>query len=176
MKRSWILFILLILGFVLSAGVLPTYSAAGSLSDSFAKAALEGVHAIETDISTTEQAMKVILDPVNAAAKTDPEKSVAKLLHQVYEQKLIDNRLRQAEFSVLDEALASPDPLIRDYISREQIAQYDRDDAEMSRREAACFDPLKKALQNHASESPKACLDWAALAAPPEKKPAASEE
>ena len=33
MKRSWILFILLILGFVLSAGDLPTYSAAGSLSE-----------------------------------------------------------------------------------------------------------------------------------------------
>lgn len=173
MKRSWILIILVIL---LSAWVLPTYSAAGSLSDSFAKAALEGVHAIETDISTTEQAMKAILDPVNAAAKTDPEKSVAKLLQQVYEQKLIDNRLREAEFSVLDEALASPDPLIRDYISREQIAQYDRDDAEMSRREAACFDPLKKTLQSRAAENPKPCLDWAALAAPPAKKSAASEE
>jgi len=170
MKRT------LIVVLFLSAGNMPTHSAAGSLSDSFAKAALQAVQAIETDISTTEQGIKAILDPANAAAKTEAEKSMAALLHQVYEQKLIDNRLRQAEFSVLDEALGSSDPLIRDYISKEQIAQYDRDDAEMKRKESACFEPLKKALQNHASESPKTCTDWAALAAAPARKSGGSEE
>jgi hypothetical protein len=134
------------------------------------------LQAIETDISTTEQAMKTIFDPLNAEAKSDPEKSMTKVLHQVYQQKLIDNRLRQAEFSVLDEALASPDALIRDYISKQQIAQYDHDDAEMNRREAACFEPLKKALQNHVSENPKPCADWAALPAPPDKPSGGSEE
>jgi hypothetical protein len=115
----------------------------------------------ETDISTTEQAMKTIFDPLNAEAKTEPEKSMTKVLHQVYDQKLTDNRLRKAEFSVLDEALNSSSPLIRDYISREQIAQYDHDDAEMSRREAACFELLKMALrENRLSENPKACLEW----------------
>jgi hypothetical protein len=169
MKRTLILVLLL------SAWVLPVRPASGSLSDSFAKAALQTLQGIETDISTTEQAMKAILDPVDAAAKTDAEKSMDQLLHQVYEQKLIDNRLRQAEFSVLDEALASPDPLIRDYISKEQIAQYDHDDAEMSRRETACFDLLKKALDSHAAEAPKACTEWSALAVAPAKKSARVE-
>jgi hypothetical protein len=94
------------------------------------------------------------------------------VLHQVYEQKLIDNRLRKSEFDVLDEALNSSSPLIRDYISREQIAQYDRDDAAMSKSEAACFAPLKKALEERREENPKPCADWSTLAAAPEKKSA----
>jgi hypothetical protein len=150
----------LILVLLLSAWGMPTHSASGSRSDSFAKTALQCLQAIETDISTTEQAMKAIFDPLNAEAKTEPEKSMTKVLHQVYDQKLTDNRLRKAEFSVLDEALNSSSPLIRDYISREQIAQYDHDDAEMSRREAACFELLKMALrENRLSENPKACLE-----------------
>jgi hypothetical protein len=170
MKRASMVVVLLF------GWMFPAASAPGSLSDGFAKAALQTLQGIETDITTTEQGMKAIFDPVNAQAKTGPEKSVAQFLHQAYEQKLIDNRLRQAEFSVLDEALASPDPLIRDYISKEQIAQYDHDDAEMNRKETACFEPLKKALQDRSAEIPKACTEWAALAAPPATKAAASEE
>jgi hypothetical protein len=172
MKRRLIL--ILVFSGAAGAGVL---AASGSLSDTYSKAALLTIQAIETDISTTEQASKAIFDPLNAAAKADAEKSMTAVLHQVYEQKLIDNRLRQAEFNVLDEALASPDPLIRDYISKEQISQNDRDEGEMSRREAACFEALKKNIQNHVSDHPKPCADWDALAAPaPKPQAGASEE
>jgi hypothetical protein len=170
MKRTLALVLLL------SALGKPAHSSSGSLSESYSKAALQSLQAIETDISTTEQAMKAIFDLANAEAKTDPEKSMTTVLHQVYEQKLIDNRLRQAEFSVLDEALGSSDPLLRDYISKEQIAQYDHDDAEMSKHEAACFESLKKALQNHVSENPKPCMEWAPAVAAPAKKSESSEE
>jgi hypothetical protein len=40
------------------------------------------------------------------------------------------------------------------------IGQLDRDTAEMNKNEAACFEPLKMALENLLSESPKACLEW----------------
>jgi hypothetical protein len=156
------------------AAVISTRPAGGPLSEAYSKAALQTLEAIETDVSTTEQGMKAIFDPLNAAAKTEPEKSMTSVLHQVYEQKLIDNRLRKSEFDVLDEALNSNSPLIRDYISREQIAQYDRDDAAMSKSEAACYAPLKKAIEERREENPKPCADWSALAAPaaPEKKSA----
>jgi hypothetical protein len=101
---------------------------------------------------------------------------MARVLRQVYEQKLTDNRLRKAEFDVLDEALNSPDPLIRDYISHEQIAQHDHDDAEMSKHEAACLEPLKRALRNRVSENPKPCMDWTAQAAPDAEPAKKSEE
>jgi hypothetical protein len=169
MKRTLVLLVVLM-------STAAMHSAPGSLGEEYAKAAFVSVQGIEADISTTEQAMKSIFDPVNAAAKTEPEKSMTQVLHRVYEQKLSDNRLRKAEFDVLDESLNSPSPLLRDYISREQIAQYDRDDAEMNRREAACFESLKHALQNHASENPKPCADWAAPATAPEKKSGGSEE
>jgi hypothetical protein len=160
MKRTLVLLVFFV-GVVIS-----TRSAGGSLSEAYSKAALQTLQDIETDVSTTEQGMKAIFDPLNAAAKTEPEKSMTSVLHQVYEQKLIDNRLRKSEFDVLDEALNSSSPLIRDYISREQIAQYDRDDASMSKSEAACYAPLKKALEERRGENPKACADWSALAAP----------
>ena len=149
-----------ILVFLLSAWCWPTHSASASISGPFAKAALQSVQAIETDISTTEQAIKAIFDPLNAEAKTEPEKSMATVLYRVYEQKLIDNRLRQAEFSVLDESLGSPAPLIRDFISRQQIAQDDHDDAEMNRHENACLEALKRTLANRWSENPRACVEW----------------
>jgi hypothetical protein len=166
MKRTLVLLVFFV------AAVISTRSAGGPLSEAYSKAALQTLQAIETDVSTTEQGMKAIFDPLNAAAKTEPEKSMNSVLHQVYEQKLIDNRLRKSEFDVLDEALNSSSPLIRDYISREQIAQYDRDDAAMSKSEAACFAPLKKALEERREENPKPCADWSMLATAPEKKSA----
>jgi hypothetical protein len=166
MKRAVLLLV------VLACGARATRSAGGSLGEAYATAAHVCMQAIEEDVSTTEQGMKAIFDPLDAEVKTDAEKSTSKLLHQVYEQKLIDNRLRKAEFDVLDEALNSPSPLIRDYVSREQIEQYDREDAAMSKREAACFEPLKKALQERSAEMPKSCAEWSAPAAQPEKKSA----
>jgi len=170
MKRT------LVLAVLFAAWVASTHSASGSLSDSYSKAALQSLQAIETDVSTTEQGMKAIMDPLNAEAKTEPEKSMNKFLHQLYEQKLIDNRLRRAEFDVLDEALNSNSPVIRDTISRQQIAQYDRDDAAMAKRESACFEPMKKALQDRRAENPKPCVEWSAPAAAPVKKAQESEE
>ena len=122
-------------------------AAAGALGETYAKAALASLQAIESDTNTTEQGSKEIFDPLASEAKTAPEKSVNRFLRQVYEQKLDDNRLRKAEFDVLDEALNSSSPLIRDTISRQQIAQYDRLDAEMNKKEDTCFQLLKKALR-----------------------------
>jgi len=94
------------------------------------------------------------------------------VLHQVYEQKLIDNRLRKSEFDVLDEALNSSSPLIRDYISREQIRAV-RPRRRGDEQERSClFAPLKKAIEERRGENPKPCADWSALAAAPEKKSA----
>jgi hypothetical protein len=152
------------------------------ISDSYAKAAMFSLLAIESDLSITEDrnGQKVVTEPTqskidaaDAEAGTKQEESMTKVLRQVYERKLEYNRLRKAEHDYLDAEIKGYPidleyhrlyPNTQLYPSKDGIrktaARVDQDDAEESKRETECFEPLKQALRDRLSINPEPCIQW----------------
>lgn len=149
------------------------------LSDSYARAAVLGLLAIESDVLTTEDqnGQKVVtgttqskIDAADAEARTEQEVSMTKLLRQIYEEKLAANEMRIAQQHLTDARIKNypieleyhrshPDTKLftKDDILKD-VARFEQRNAETSKREAACFEPLKQALRDRVSITPEPCL------------------
>jgi len=152
------------------------------LGDTYAKAALLALLAIQSDASIPESrhGEKLVtgstqskIDAADVEATTTEEESITKVLRQIYEKKLEHNSLRRAEGNLLDTMIKNypgaveyhrvfpNQPLIPTKADiRERAAKNDRDSAEMSKREAECFEPFAQMLRARLPLIPKPCTEW----------------
>jgi hypothetical protein len=146
------------------------------LSDSYAKAALLSLLAIESDVSTTEDkngvqvvsgATQSKIDAADAEASTTQEQAMTALLRQVYEARLKDNWNRNPLERIIDASLellkVTRSASERTHIEEKVLEDSKKDDeynAMIGTSEAACFEPLAQALRNRLAVSPETCERW----------------
>jgi hypothetical protein len=161
------------------------------LSAPYAKAALLSLLAIESDTSaprdktreTAEMsaATQKQIDVADARAVSIEEESITKMLRQIYRLRLQDNDLLTA-YGKLTEVESAEDPSDLVITKRDKahaVSEFADNEAEIERREEACFGQLEESLRQRSPQSIAACSEWIQKSKLPDKglvKSATSDE
>lgn len=150
------------------------------LSDAYAKSALICVLAIQSDVSTTEDrngeavvtgGTQSKIDEADSEARAAPEVSMTHLLRQIYKSKLANNDLRKAEHDLIEAEIKNYGTDLEYHTSHpsvgltetkseivKQAAQFDQNDADTTKKQTACLEPLEQALRDRSPIIPEPCI------------------
>jgi hypothetical protein len=144
------------------------------LSPSFAKAALATLQAIEADTyasqgqdgetatrsSQTAAQKKIVAS--DAAASTEQEESISKMLHQLYRLRLHDNKVVAAYETLIEIESAQDNSEERLERQRKDLAAAQLADNQeaIEKREEACFWQLEDSLRQRSPRNITACSEW----------------
>jgi hypothetical protein len=141
------------------------------LTPSYAKAALASLHAIESDISSAQDRAGAMpaADPTqkiiaasDAAAVTEQDASVSKLLHQLYLLRLHDNKILAAYEKIIEveSAVENSDEWTTKKQKELAAAQLADNQESIEKREESCFWQLEDSLRQRAPQNITACSEW----------------
>ncbi len=144
---------------------------APKLTASYAKAALESLHAIESDTSAHPEkdgetaeptATQRAIDASDAAAVTEQEESISKMLRQIYRLRLHDNKILEAYEKLIEVERAQDESDEAATKKRKDAAAAQLADNEETivKREESCFWQLEDSLRQRSPQSIAACSEW----------------
>ena len=142
-----------------------------TLTAPYAKAALLSLFAIESDSSApqhkndeTEEASTTQqkIDATDAEAATEQEASITKMLRQMYRLRLQDNDLVRAyqKLAEIENAQDASEQAAARNRKDYAVAQLADNEAEIKKREDACFGQLEESLRQRSPQNLTACSEW----------------
>ena len=155
------------------------------LTAPYAKAALLSLLAIESDTSVPRDktretvgmsATQKQIDAADAEAVSIQEESITKMLRQIYHLRLQDNNLLMAyrKLTEIESAEDASDQVITKQKKAYAVSEFADNEAEIEKREEACFGQLEESLRQRSPQSITACSEWIRKAKLSDKDPVKS--